>query len=157
MIPPEIQLAALRQYGLSLLARRDYSQSELTQKLAAKGATTEQISGLLQDYQARGWQSDQRFAESYTHYRRQKGVGPLKLAYALKQRGINAELIQETLTDDMGPWILKASQVREKRFGSSLPQDKPSQYKQIQFLRQRGFTMSIIQAVFAKATEIDDE
>lgn len=138
----KVDLPALRQYCLTLLARRDYSGFELTQKLSARGASAEQITAVLSDVQAKGWQSDTRFVENYTQYRTNRGIGPRKLAYELRSRGVETTLIEDAV-DDTG-WLEKAKLARVKRFGVALPANPSERAKQIRFLMQRGFTMQTI-------------
>lgn len=151
----KIDLPLLRCYCLSLLASRDYSEWELTQKLTAKGASPDMISTLLADCKAKGWQSDARFAENYSHYRSQKGVGPRKLAYELRNKGIDAELIDETL--DEGSWLAQAKIALQKRFGTVAPVNINERNKRIRFLLQRGFTMPTIQPLFAKSHRNEED
>lgn len=153
--PAKVDLSALRQYCLSLLARRDYSAYELNQKLAAKGATSEQIAAILTMCHDKGWQSDVRFAENYTQYRSNRGVGPRKLAYELQRRGIDAPLIEDAMAE--GEWIEKAKQARVKRFGAALPTSMQDRTKQMRFLMQRGFTMQTIKTVLTESVEYEND
>lgn len=150
-----VDLSALRQYCLSLLARRDYSEFELTQKLFAKGASNEQITAVLSYVQAKGWQSDARFVENYTQYRTNKGIGPRKLAYELRHRGIETTLVDDAV--DNTRWLERAKLARMKRFGTALPTNVSERAKQIRFLLQRGFTMPCIQAVLTESIEYEDD
>lgn len=66
-----------------MLARREHSQLELTQKLTQKGFQERDIELLLEEFVQLGWQSDQRFAESYSRSRVHKGFGPVRIQYEL--------------------------------------------------------------------------
>ena len=52
---------------------------------------------MLDEFEAKNWLSDRRFAESYVADHRAR-EGSVKLAYALRQRGIADRLIAEVLT-----------------------------------------------------------
>ena len=151
----KVDLPALRQYCLTLLARRDYSEFELSQKLSARGASAEQINEVLSHVQAKGWQSDTRFVENYTQYRSNKGIGPRKLAYELRNRGIDTTLIENAVDDTA--WLEQAKLARYKRFGVALPTNPSERAKQIRFLLQRGFTMQHIQTVLTESVEYEDD
>lgn len=151
----KVDLPALRQYCLTLLARRDYSEFELTQKLSARGASAEQITAVLSHVQAKGWQSDTRFVENYTQYRTNKGIGPRKLAYELRNRGIEPTLIEDVVDETV--WLEKAKLVRIKRFGAALPANPAERAKQVRFLLQRGFTMQTIQTVLTESVEYEND
>ncbi len=148
-----IDLPILRQYCLMLLARRDYSVWELSQKLTAKGGEPEQIQAILALCIDKGWQSDARFAENYSQYRANKGVGPRKLAYELQQRGVDATLIDEAL--NAHAWKAQASRARIKRFGKALPSSPDARAKQMRFLMQRGFPMPLIKTVLTEPVEYE--
>ena len=72
---------------MRLLARREHSRHELTHKLEYAGADREELALLLDEFEANNWLSDRRFAESYVADHRAR-EGAVKLAYALRQRGI---------------------------------------------------------------------
>ncbi|MFP5419663.1 MAG: regulatory protein RecX, partial [Gammaproteobacteria bacterium] len=85
--------ANLRERALALLARREHSRFELTRKLGAAGFAQEEIGALLDEFQAKNWLSDQRFAESYVADHQAK-AGSIKLAYDLRQRGVSDAIIE---------------------------------------------------------------
>lgn len=119
----------LYQSALALLARREHSVFELTQKLSqkikkshsqgARGSKCEGsdeqnsdeqdndrqcddeklLSGVINKAIADGYLSDQRYAEAYTRSRMNKGFGSERIALELSQKGVDAELIATTLAD----------------------------------------------------------
>ena len=58
--PPTARATALR-----LLARRDYSRSELSQRLRSRGVSADEIESLLDDFERLGYLSDARYAQAY--------------------------------------------------------------------------------------------
>jgi regulatory protein len=139
-------------YAIRLLARREYSQQELRSKLTEKQCSS--VEPLLERLLAQGFQSDERFTESFIRYRIGKGQGINKIRYELQLRGIDAILFQPLLNQveqELGiDWIEQAKQQRAKRFGSELPTDFKVKMKQSRFLQGRGFDHQTIQAVFEK-------
>ena len=66
--PRDVRLAAMR-----LLTRREHSCQELQQKLKIKGFGESLIEQITGDLKQQGLLSDERFAESYLRFRRNKG------------------------------------------------------------------------------------
>jgi regulatory protein len=91
---------------------------------------------------------DARFAESFVHSRYQRGQGPQKIRAGLRQRGIDAGLIDRCLDEHGTQWRELIEQVRLKRFGPALPANFQERSRQMRFLQQRGFTAEQISGVF---------
>lgn len=101
---------------------------------------------MLDEFEARNWLSDRRFAESYVadHRRRE---GAVKLAHALRQRGIADDLIAEVLTElntrhDDDSEVARARSVWRKKFAP--PSSQQERAKQMRFLQGRGFSIETI-------------
>ena len=144
---------SLRERALRLLARREHSRFELTKKLAQAGFEEADVSVLLDDFEARNWLSDQRFAESWVadHKARSGGV---KLAHELRQRGINDTIIEAVLASHGDTEVERAREVWQKKFGA-LPGDLSEKAKQIRFLQARGFSSSVIRQTLGTTEDPD--
>lgn len=137
---------------MRLLARREHSRHELAHKLA--GADREELAALLDEFEAKNWLSDRRFAESYVadHRRRE---GAVKLAHALRQRGIADALIADVLAElnarhDDDSEVARARNVWRKKFAT--PPNSPSERaKQMRFLQGRGFSIETIRQAMSTA------
>ena len=123
------------------------------------GADRDELAALLDEFEAKNWLSDRRFAESYVadHRRRE---GAVKLAHALRQRGIADALIAEVLAElndrhDDDSEVARARSVWRKKF--TTPPNSPSERaKQMRFLQGRGFSIETIrQAMTLEDTEYD--
>lgn len=141
--PKRIKEAALR-----LLAYREHSQKELLNKLMAKGFEVSDIQPVLQALAEQNWQSDLRYAQSYTRHRLQKGYGALAIAHELKQNGINAFDIDAVLLELELDWLSLIQQVYEKKYGLLCKLSAPERAKRSRFLLQRGFSSALIQQLF---------
>ena len=86
--------------------------------------------------------------ESYIQYRERRGQGPLKIRAELRERGIDDTAIDGILEVYADQWRELAGQVREKKFGASLPVDFRERSRQMRFLQQRGFTAEQISGLF---------
>ena len=108
---------------------------------------------LLDELQGEGLQSDRRFAESYAHMRINKGYGPQRIDNELRERGVSESIRRATLRAlaDSGEvdWWALMQQVREKKFGNTLPEDYASRSKQMRFLQYRGFASEAIRELFS--------
>ncbi|KAB2308470.1 recombination regulator RecX [Betaproteobacteria bacterium SCN2] len=151
-MPKEKKPPVLREQALACLARREHSRTELARKLAQSGHVEEDIAALLDDFEARNWLSDRRFAESYVADHRARS-GPLKLAFELRQRGVADSLIEEVLAQTRDSELERAREVWRKKFGTpaASAQEKA---KQMRFLQGRGFSMETIRLAL-KATQSD--
>lgn len=127
----------INQKALRYLAYREHSRRELEQKL--QGFDPDLIDAVLDDLAARDYQSDKRFAESYTRYRIHKGYGERYIRQILKQRGVQNDIIHYVLTDYQHTWFELAVKVQQKRF-HTLPDNPKAYAKQMRFLQYRGFS-----------------
>jgi regulatory protein len=133
---------------LRLLMRREHSQKELLTKLKAKGFNPTDILPIIAELAEQGWQSDIRYAESYTRHRLKKGYGALAIAHELKQNGITEFDIDSVLADVADDWLLLIKQVYEKKYGDDKKLSLPERAKRTRFLLQRGFDSRLIQQLF---------
>ena len=141
----------IREKALSLLSRREYSQRELATKLSQSfpPEITDQVLASLID---QGLQSDQRFCEGFVRGRIRQGHGPIRIQAELKQKGIEPNLIQQTVADQQVDWFEQARSTHRRRFGEPSPSDSnlnpnlkaTARAKQKRFLQYRGFTMDQI-------------
>ncbi|HEY9146432.1 MAG TPA: recombination regulator RecX [Thiobacillus sp.] len=134
--------ASLHERALAYLARREHSRFELTRKLEAAGFAIEEIAPALDEFETKGWLSDRRFAESWIadHFARN---GSIKLAYDLRQRGVNNHVIEAVLNDESGSEFERAREVWKKKFGTP-PENATDKARQMRFLQSRGFTSEAI-------------
>jgi regulatory protein len=140
--------ASIRQTALNLLARREHSASELIRKLRTKKFEMADIQTIVQTLEQEGLLSNLRFVESYIHYRRNKGLGPLRIQMELIERGIPEDIIEQQLNIADNAWFAEAYHVWQKRFKKQMPTDFKMRAQQMRFLQYRGFTREQIESVF---------
>lgn len=133
--------------ALRLLTRRDHSAFELRQKLKLKGCEVNDIEEALAECQRLGYQSDQRFVESYCRYRMNQGFGPLKIMQELKAKGVSADLIQRTVYESDVDWLSLAALVWKKKTKECEPESLLERQKYQRFMLQRGFSAEVIHKV----------
>lgn len=126
--------------AMGFLARREHASQELRNKLSRKGFDLGTIDQALIQLRHDNLLSDQRFVESFIHSRLSKGHGPLRIEQDLRKYGIDKEMLYSTLNHyDADYWQTLACQVRQKRFGQTLPRTPQERAKQSSFLQYRGF------------------
>lgn len=135
----EKRQAEIREQALGLLARREHGRFELQRKLGDKGHPACEISAALSHLEAEGLQSDQRFTQAYIHSRAGKGYGPARIAAELRERRIDAEVVQQCMGMTDVDWFDLARQARAKRFGNKAPTAYAERARQQRFLQYRGF------------------
>jgi regulatory protein len=145
----------LRQTALNALSRRDYSTLELSNKLLTKGYQSSDIHLLMTELKQVGLLNEQRFTEHFIHWRRAKGVGPLRIVKELEDRGVPHETIAEQLQITDNEWFSDAHTVWRKQFKGHMPAEYKQRAKQMRFLQYRGFTKEQIMSVFNDQNFID--
>ncbi len=83
--------------------------------------------------------SDERYAHERARSRVAQGVGPLRIAQELKEKGVAPETVAAALQAQGDNWAERALAVRVKRFGTEAPGDRLERARQARFLQSRGF------------------
>lgn len=135
----------LRERALRLLARREHSRAELARKLGQAGFVQHDIEALLDEFEEKNWLSDRRFAESYVADHRAR-AGSVKLAYDLRQRGVDEAVIEDVLGKNRDGELERAREVWKKYFDAPPINDK-DKARQVRFLKNRGFGWDVIAQV----------
>ena len=144
--------AAAWAQAVRLLAQREHSRHELAGKLRRKQEADELdesgLNELLDELEQLGYLNDRRFAEMLLRSSVGRGHGPMKITYALRDKGIGSSLANEVLAEADPDWQELASWQREKKFGEGIPKDPKERARQQRFLAGRGFFIETINAVF---------
>ena len=135
----------IRKKAMDYLSRRAHSRYELYQKLLKHNFETVLINEQLEKLINEKLLSDQRFVEMFVHSRKRNGKGPVKITAELLVRGVDDELIYNSI-DEVGDdeWLEIAKTVLEKKLGNNQQLDYDNQLKLMKFLSNRGFTMDQI-------------
>jgi regulatory protein len=133
---------------MDFLARREHSQHELRRKLKARADETDDVEAVLQQLVDENLQSDERFTEAYVHHRVNAGVGPFKIRYELRQKGIDDALADACLEPLADEWDDMMHQQRVRKFGDTIPGDYAARMKQARFLQNRGFSPEAVMRLF---------
>jgi regulatory protein len=149
---PTARAAALR-----LLARRDYSRSELEYRLRTRGIAASDIARTLDDFERLGYLSDARYAEALVR-QRAGHLGSRAIAANLRERGIGADDANDALQSlAERDELADAQALWSRRFGRP-PTDDRDKARQLRFIVARGYSLSIAFKVLkAAGTACDDD
>ena len=139
---PEI---AIRRAAMDLLARREHSFQELTEKLRTR-FPDEDVIPPLEKLREENLQSDQRYLEAYVRYRSNRGFGPLKIEAELYPKGLDSAQVREALYSEEYDWTELCRAAKEKRFGNIDLSEPKERAKCQRFLQGRGFGFDQIRA-----------
>ena len=141
----------LRARALAMLARREHSRLELERKLALYAEHPDEIAGLLDDFERRGWISERRLIEQVTASRRRR-FGARHIADELRGKGIAEATISELLSTLEDTELESARMVWRKKFGTP-PHNVSERARQARFLQGRGFTLATALRIIKEAQD----
>jgi regulatory protein len=160
------QSPSLKARALRLLSLREYSRKGLSAKLAESEArwsklgaeqaeqTPEfkqsQIEAVLDDFETRGWLSDERFAESLVR-RRSERYGMRKIADELERAGVNSKQSAKLLGALKETEFQRAYDLWARKYGV-LAQDQKERARQYRFLASKGFGSEVVAKVIGGQT-----
>ncbi len=133
--------------GLDLLARRDHFAAELRLKLRQKDFPIDEIEDFIQKAMEHGWINDRTSTQKYLAEQiRKGGHGRLWVQAKLMQKGIDASLLEELLSqewDDQVEKDLALQQLAREQlsFSSSGIHEQKKVWDK---LLRRGFNRSIV-------------
>ena len=161
------QSPSLKARALRLLSMREYSRKGLGSKLAESAARrlkldppeeggeatapeiplTLQIEAILDDFEARGWLSDQRFAEALVR-RRSERFGTRKIQDELEQAGVDSTKAADLLRNLKETEFQRAHELWLRKFGVIATEQK-ERARQYRFLASKGFSSEVVSRVVA--------
>ena len=161
------QSPSLKARALRLLSMREYSRKGLAAKLEESAARmlkfktsaedsevlepvialTSQIEAILDDFEARGWLSDQRFAEALVR-RRSERFGTRKIQDELAQAGVDSAKTIDLLKNLKETEYQRAHELWLRKFGA-LAIEQKERARQYRFLASKGFSSDVVSKVVA--------
>ena len=146
------QEAAVQGAALRYLARREYCVKELVNKLTAKGFERNTAAEIVSNLTEQNLVNDGRFARDLIRVRIDKGYGPFRIEYELRQRGVDQELISNCLAQINENWKQRLEQLVAKKYRNQPVESFRDWTKRANFLRNRGFDAELIHDVLGKYT-----
>ena len=144
---------AVRTAALALLAGRDFTRLELSERLLRKGFLLEIVEPVIAGLVAENLLREEQYAEQFVTQHSRRGRGPTRIRMDLRQRGIDAESIDTALKEESVDWAAAARATRIRRFGPEVPMDRRERAKQMRFLQYRGFSSDQIRAALGSDPE----
>ena len=149
--PVEVRPSDVRRAAMDLLARREHSSQEMITKL--KRRFRKRLEGddlyyaVVDELVADGLLSDERYAASMARQLVNRGCGPKKLSFELRQKGCDPDSAINAAFPDGIDWFALSEEVYERKFGGKpFPSDwdskKKERAKRGRFLASRGFLPS---------------
>jgi regulatory protein len=145
------QRLSLRARALSFLARREYSRAELVRKLQPHTEDPDELKRVLDDFEQRGWLSEQRFVEQ-TVSRLAAKYGVQRIGHTLREKGVSEAAIAAAVKDAKGKEVAAARNVLRRKF-SEPPATKEDRARQSRFLQGRGFDYDVIRRAMRDAED----
>lgn len=139
--------AKARASALASLAMREHSTLELRDKLLRKDMPEQVVEKLLAKLHKENLLSDARFAEVYWRQRALRGFGPIKIAYELKNKGVDETTISNGHQQAEVDFSETIKAVYEKKYGDKAYEDFAEKAKRQNFLYRRGFSVELIKLV----------
>ena len=138
-------------------AYQDRSRKELVQKLRDIGCPEESQEELLEELQRLGFWDEERFARSYVRGKfRQKGWGRMKIRQGLWSKGVEGELadlaLQEEIEEEEYRELVE-KEVEKRLNRIEGEPDFESKQKLRQQMMQRGFENELVRKVLARLLE----
>jgi len=143
--------ASLRVRALRLLARREYSRLELQTRLSSDSTDSQELESLLDDFEANGWLSEQRFVDAVVQTRRAR-FGTVKVLHELKAKGVSEGGIARAREALAETEVCAARTVWRKKFGEK-PVSMSERAKQARFLGGRGFSADVVRQVLGESDD----
>jgi regulatory protein len=105
----------------------------------------EQITAVLDDFEARGWLSDERFAEALVR-RRGERYGTRKIADELQRAGVDGAQSASILQSLRETEYQRAYDLWTRKYGVAA-QDQKERARQYRFLASKGFSSEVVAKV----------
>ncbi len=134
-----LDASGLKSKAIELLARREYSYSELETKLLPIASDENLVYEVLDWMVEEGFQSDERFTEMFLRSKALSGYGPIRIKMELRQKGIAEDLTEQAFEASTIEWETEVYRLIEKKLGKLDEVDIKSKQKCIGFLQRRGF------------------
>jgi regulatory protein len=136
------------------LARRDHATGELRRKLRDKGFDAAIVDELIEKLRAEKLLDDRRYLENFVAYHAARGHGPHRVRADLCKLGMSPAESDSGL-DAYPDWSAQLERARQKKFGTSPPNNYADRQRQARFLAYRGFTNAQIRDALGLDTDLD--
>jgi len=134
--------------ALRILARRDHSVVELTQKLDRRGYSQDTVHQVVAECSRMGYLNDQRVAGQLIDRMKRRGMGLRRIRHELQRRGLEGDRVEVQLLSVVSPpeerLLIKQAAQKKWKTLSGQPDARNKILRLQRFLRYRGFSDSLI-------------
>ena len=126
--------------------------AEVRRKLARAGYEEDVVETVVADLERAELLDDSRFSADWVESRsRRKGLGKIRLAAELRQKGVDRKQIDEATSElDPAAELKSALALVRKRVSPGDSADPSAKRKLAAYLQRRGYNWEIIQQVFSE-------
>jgi regulatory protein len=141
-------------YAYRLLARRAYSEQELTEKLLAKGFVEAAVARTIARLKTQGYLNDARLAADQAERLRSRGFGSEGIRAKLAQKGLSADTVAQTLeTSEENQDLDSAQRLLASRFSADALKQSQTHARAFRLLLRRGYSQEIVESLLGSAPE----
>lgn len=141
----------LKAKAIDFLSRRDYSYSELYNKLKKYSTDLDAIKSVVDEMVNHKYLNEESFVENFI-YSKSKKYGSVKIKQLLQSKVSNQDLINELYQEAEIDEFAVARQIWERKFNHEIATTPKDRAKQIRFMLSRGFSLDLI----FKLTKLED-
>ncbi|WP_128425767.1 regulatory protein RecX [Gudongella oleilytica] len=151
------ELQRTKSSAYKYLSYRQRTVSEMMDYLARKGFEQQSISNVIELLKESGFLNDESFARAYVDDKtRLNDLGAYRLKAELRKKGIDEDLIKETLSD-LEPDIEHLVELVQKKYSNSLTGDENSTMRKAAgFLQRKGYGYDVIKKVLEKLGSVEE-
>jgi regulatory protein len=136
--------AEIRSRAVKLLTTREHSRQELARKLLARAYAADDIDAVLDQLERDDLLSESRLVEQYVAERLQKGFGPVRIRFELREKGLSDTRIEPHLQLEDERCLALIGAAHDRRFGAGSREERQTLAKRARFLEYRGFPSHLI-------------
>ncbi len=138
-------IAELKRRALNWLSRRDYSEAQLSQRLARLGGSAADIALVIAWCKAGQYLDQDRYIDMLLRSRANKGYGLNYIVQECRQQHISREDVLACAAALQLDWFALAQQCYLKKYGQTKITDYQDKLKRMAFMQRRGFNNEQIQ------------
>lgn len=151
------QAEKAREVAYGYLAHKPRTRGEVRRRLRRADVTESVIDDVLVQLDEQGYLDDAVYAEEYARQRCERGYGPYRVRSDLKQRGVDADLIERAVEETFEPDEVRRTvrKLAEKRWNRlSREDDERRRRKKVNdYLARRGFPYEVISEIVRALTD----
>jgi regulatory protein len=141
-------------YAYRLLAQRAYSESQLAEKMLAKGFAEAAVSRTVERLKEQGYLNDALLAADQAERLHKQGFGRERIRAKLAQKGIDLETVEGVLTSTVSPDEREgASRFLASRFSQDALKQPNIAARAFRLLLNRGYSQDVAEQLLGSGLD----